>query len=83
MTSKEAAQRHAELMLIAVIAAQVNPNNQFAGSQAECNPVTVGSAVTVGSVAYPYDGAFPQLGGVNVLQPPLPECPVPNGFGIM
>lgn len=61
----------------------VNPNNQFAGSQAECNPVTVGSAVTVGSVAYPYDGAFPQLGGVNVLQPPLPECPVPNGFGIM
>lgn len=60
--------------------AQVNPRNQFNGAVAVCSPVLTGNAVTMGSVAFPYDGAIPQLGGATIVQPPLPTCPNPLGF---
>lgn len=61
-------------------APQVNTATQFGGAVAVCNPVLTGTQVTIGSVAYPYDGPIPQLGSVNIFQPPLPTCPVPLGF---
>ncbi|KAK9811666.1 hypothetical protein WJX72_008016 [[Myrmecia] bisecta] len=57
---------------------QVNPATVLGGQEAICNPVTTGSQVTAGSVAYPSGGAFPQLGGVSVLQD-LPVCPLSDG----
>ena len=47
---------------------------------AVCNSVLTGTAETMGSVAFPFDGAIPQLGAANVIQPPLPACPLPGGF---
>ena len=63
------------------VCVQVNPKTRFGGGAiAVCNPVTTGNAITIGSVVFPFDGAIPQLGGVNIIQPVLPTCPVPNGY---
>ena len=67
---------------------QVNPATQFGiGAVAACDPVltsldgsATGTTVTMGSVAYPFDGAINQLGGVTIVEPPLPTCPNPEGF---
>ena len=59
---------------------QVNAQTQFGGAAAVCNPVLTGSQITMGSVAFPYDGAINQLGAATIVQPPLPVCPVPGGF---
>jgi hypothetical protein len=60
---------------------QVNPITQFGGPVvAACNPVLTGTQQTMGSVAFPFDGAIPQLGAANIIQPPLPPCLLPGGF---
>ena len=69
---------------------QVNPTTQFGiGAVAACNPVLTslddsgtGTTVTMGSVAYPFDGAINQLGGATIVEPPLPTCPNPEGFSM-
>lgn len=73
--------------MIYSFAAQINTQTQFGGAVAVCDPVLtsidgspVGSLITMGSVAYPFDGAINELGGATIVQPPLPECPVPLGL---
>lgn len=66
---------------------QVNTQTQFGGAVAFCDPVLTsndgspqGSTITMGSVAFPFDGAINQLGGATIVQPPLPTCANPLGF---